>query len=268
MPFVNYNGLICIKDEALVSFHSRALRYGEGLIETMYFNNRKIRLLDLHYNRLKTGLEILHFPSWDIYDFEKEIAKVIIANQSPEKGILRAHFFMNDALFELQFWIEYLPITGFHGQWKPEDLKIGITASFTKTPDVISQLKHSSRLLYVMAKHEATNNGLDDMLLMNPAGNIVESTISNVFVVKDKAIYTPPLSEGCVAGVMRQYLLNQKQTGGFTIKEKIIEPSFIADADEVFLTNAVRGIQPVHSINGTVYTHDVTHSVYDFISAL
>jgi branched-subunit amino acid aminotransferase/4-amino-4-deoxychorismate lyase len=268
MPFVNYNGLICIRDEALVSLHSRALRYGEGLIETMYFRNRKIRLLDLHYSRLKSGLETLNFPTWSIYEFEKEIAKTIIANQNPDKGILRAHFFMNEALYELQFWIEYLPIADFHDQWKKDGLRVGITASFVKSPDKISHLKHSSRLVYVMAKHEAVSNDLNDMLLTNPAGNIVESTISNIFLVKDKVIYTPPLSEGCVAGVMRQHILNQKEIAGFEIREKIIEPSFIADADEVFLTNAVRGIQLVHTIEDKVYTHDVTRNVYDFISAL
>jgi branched-chain amino acid aminotransferase len=267
MPFVNFNGLICIKDETLIPLHSRALRYGEGLIETMFFNDKRIGLLKLHYERLKAGLETLHFPTISFYDFEKEIAKTIIANQNPNKGILRAEFFMNEALHELQFWIEHMPVKEGHALWKEEGLKIGLTTSLVKAPDAISHLKHTSRLVYVMAKQEAIKNDWDDILLTNPNGNIVESTISNVFALKGNTIYTPPLSEGCVAGVMRQYLLNQKEIGSLKIEEKIIDAAFITDADEVFLTNAVRGIQPVHSFENKVYAQDATRFVFDTISA-
>lgn len=268
MSFVNYNGLICIKDEALTPLHSRALRYGEGLIETMYFHDRKIWLLDLHYERLKAGLEALRFPTMSIFDFEKEIAKTIIANHNPGKGILRAQFFLNEALYELHYWIEYLAVKDIHVDWKENGLRLGITTDFIKSPDRLSYLKHSSRLVYIMAKHEAVLHDWDDILLTNPNGNIVESTISNVFVVKNNMIFTPPLSEGCVAGVMRRYLLNEDTIGSLKFFERVIEPSFLEDADEVFLTNAIRGIQPVHSINDKVYSHRATRLVHDFISAL
>jgi branched-chain amino acid aminotransferase len=268
MSFVNHNGLICLQDEALVPLQSRALRYGEGLIETMFFNNRKIRLCKLHYERLRNSLQTLHFPEHTVAEFEKEIAKTIIANQSPERGILRAEFFMNEALHELQYWIEFIPVKEDHIRWKKQGLRIGISSKAIKSGDSISHLKHSSRLVYVVAKHEAVEQDLDDILITNAAGNIVESTISNIFIVKDKTIFTPPLSEGCISGVMRRLLLGKGTIEGMKLEEQIIDKQALEAADEVFLTNAVRGIQAVYSINDKVYTDDATRAIFDAIGTL
>jgi len=268
MSFINYNGHICMQDEQLVPLQSRALRAGEGLIETMFFRNGKISLLRLHWERLSQGLATLNFPSISIFDFEKELAKTIVANQHPEQGSLRAQFFLNEALRELQFWIEFIPLKEDHTQWKKQGLRTGIAQNVQKNADHISHMKHSSRLLYIMARQEATANDWDDALIRNPAGNIVESTISNVFVLKDNQLFTPPLSEGCVAGVMRRYLLSLPDLAGRKVSEKIMDPKLLASADEIFLTNAVRGIQPVASLEGRQYDSGVTRSIFDLIGTL
>ncbi|KAA5537096.1 hypothetical protein F0919_05320 [Taibaiella lutea] len=266
MPFVNHNGLIHLQDEAIIHIQSRALRYGEGLIETMFFEGRTLRHFDLHYQRLNHSLEELHFPSFEKYAFEKELAKTIIANQNPQKGILRAEFFLNESVFELQFWIEFIHVKEDYGEWRSRGLALDISNKVVKSPDSISHIKSCSRLLYVIARQEAIQNKLDDILICNPKGNIVESTHSNIFIIKEQKIYTPPLSEGCVSGVMRKFLLEKKEIEGITISEKVISKEMLADADEVFLTNAVRGIQPVDSINGRVYSTNATRYIFDLIA--
>lgn len=266
MPFANYNGLICMQDETLVQLQSRALRYGEGLIETMYFHDQKIDLFKLHVARLTQSLKKLHFPEINAFEFEKEIAKTIIANQNPDHGVLRAQFFMNEALHELQFWIEFIPVKEDHVHWKKEGLQLGISTQTFKNYDSISHLKHSSRLLYIVAKQEATANQWDDILITNSGNNIVESTISNIFIIKDGTIHTPPLSEGCIGGVMRQSLLNRGQINDMKIEEHIIDKAMLAEADEVFLTNAVRGIQSVTTIEDKTYSRSLTRTIFDFIA--
>lgn len=266
MPFVNHNGLIHLQDEAIIHIQSRALRYGEGLIETMFFKGKILRHIDLHYQRLSNSLAALHLPVMDRHTFEKELAKTIIANQNPEKGILRAEFFLNESLFELQFWIEFIPVKEDHGIWRSKGLSVGISDKIIKSFDSISHIKSSSRLAYVMARRDAIYERLDDMLICNPQGNLVESTHSNLFVIKGRDIYTPPLSEGCVGGVMRQFLLGKKEIDGMRVSEKIITKAFMAEADEVFLTNAVRGIQPVETIHHKVYPSKATRYIFDLIA--
>jgi branched-chain amino acid aminotransferase len=266
MPFVNHNGLIHLQDEAIIHIQSRALRYGEGLIETMFFYGKTLRHFDLHYQRLSRSLEALHFPPIEKYSFEKELAKTIIANQNPGKGILRAEFFLNESVFELQFWIEFIPVKDDHGEWRSRGLILDISNKVVKCADSISHIKSCSRLPYVIARHEAIHNGLDDILICNPTGNIVESTHSNIFIIKNQSIYTPPLSEGCVGGVMRRFLLEKKEIEGIAIGERIITKELLADADEVFLTNAVRGLQPVDSINGKIYSNKATRYIFDLIA--
>lgn len=266
MPFVNHNGLIHLQDEAIIHTQSRALRYGEGLIETMFFRGKTLRHFDLHYERLSNSLKELHFPPIEKFAFEKELAKTIISNQNPEKGILRAEFYLCESLFELQFWIEFIPVKEDHEEWRKKGLILDISNKVLKCADSISHIKNSSRLLYVIAKHEAVHNGLDDMLICNPAGNLVESTHSNIFIVKGRDTYTPPLSEGCVNGVMRRFLLEKKELQGITLSEKNITKETLAEADEVFLTNAVRGIQPVDSINGKAYSNKATRYIFDLIA--
>jgi len=263
MPFVNHNGLIHLQDEAIIHIQSRALRYGEGLIETMFFQGRTLRHFDLHYQRLSNSLEELHLPPIERFTFEKELAKTIIANQNPDKGILRAEFFLNESLFELQFWIEFIPVKEDHGTWRTKGLNLGISNKVVKSYDSISHIKSSSRLTYVIARQEAIYYILDDMLICNPNGNIVESSHSNIFIIKDQVIYTPPLTEGCINGIMRRFLLEKEETVGMPVREKIITTAVLADADEVFLTNAVRGIQPVESVNDTVYSNESTRYIFD-----
>jgi branched-subunit amino acid aminotransferase/4-amino-4-deoxychorismate lyase len=266
MPFVNHNGLIHLQDEAIIHIQSRALRFGEGLIETMFFYGKTLRHFDFHYERLCNSLKELHFPPIEKYTFEKELARTIIANQNPEKGILRAEFFLNESAFELQFWIEFIPVKDDHGEWRSKGLLLGISNKVVKCADSISHLKSCSRLLYIIAKQEAIQLELDDILICNPDGNLVECTHSNIFIVKSQNICTPPLSEGCVNGVMRRFLLEKKEIEGIAISEKIITKEALADADEVFLTNAVRGLQPVGSINGKVYSNNATRYIFDLIA--
>lgn len=268
MPFVNHNGLICLQDEAIIHFQSRALRYGEGLIETMFFNGRMLRLFDYHYERLSNSLREIHLPPIEKHTFEKELAKTIIANQSPAMGILRAEFFLNESVYELQFWIEFLPVKEDHGTWRQTGSAIGISNKVVKSRDSISHIKSSSRLPYVIAKHEAVHRDLDDILICNSDGNPIESTNSNLFIIKNGIIYTPPVSEGCINGVMRKFLLAQKEVAGMALEEKIITKQTLAEADEVFLTNAVRGIQPVATIGEQKYQHVATRNIFDAIMFL
>lgn len=268
MPFLNYNGLNYPDDKALFTAKSKAFRFGEGLIETMRWKDKSIRLFRLHMERLSESLDILGFPSIDEEEFLHDIHKTILANKQPETAIVRAQFFKNMEDDTLHYTVETLPFTDKENAVHGQEITIGITKKVIKCPDSISHLKTSSRLPYIIAKKDAADNGWNDALLLNPNGRITEGTISNVFAILENNIYTPPLNEGCINGVMRKYLLKYCAINQFSITEKQLDITMLQQADEIFLTNAVKGVQPVHSFMGKKYKSAVTQMIADKITEL
>lgn len=265
MPLLNYDGLIYPDDKALFTAKSKAFRFGEGLIETMLWSNGSIRLFRLHMERLTKSLDTIGFSTLDEEEFLHDIHKTISANKDPESAIVRAQFFMNIEDGALHYIIESLP---FAHKLPTEKVTIGITQKAVKCTDSISHLKTSSRLQYILAKKDADDKGWNDALLLNAHGNIVEGTISNVFAVVGNNIYTPPLNEGCIDGVMRKYLLKNGSIDHLSITEKQLDIAMLQQADEIFLTNAIRGVQPVHFFMGKEYQNTVTQMIADIVNRL
>lgn len=126
-------------------------------------------------------------------------------------------------------------------------LTVDIFPDARKSCDQFSNLKSNNYLPFAMAGLFAQRNNLSDAIVLNAFGRICESAIANIFIVKDKNIFTPPLSEGCVAGVMRRWMLERFSLKGYAVIEKNLSIDHILDADEFFLTNS---IQPIRWVKG------------------
>ena len=116
-----------------------------------------------------------------------------------------------------------------------------------------------------MAMICAKEMSVDECLVLNTDNRICESAIANIFVVKNNYIYTPPLSEGCVAGVVRSWILKHLPTSEFTVKEKEITQEDIQQADELFLTNSMKPVRWVKTFKGKEYGHKITNKISEFI---
>lgn len=266
MSLLNYNGVICTGEELVSNAHNRALRYGEGLIETMLWQKKKIRHAALHYDRLQQSLTLLDFPSIAMKEWMKAIQRTILANQEPEACIIRSQFFSDDQSTALQYMIEALPLPPRHGEWPEQMLRIGISEKVIKSADHISPLKTTSRLLYTVAAAEAAQQQWDDALLLNPEGRVAESTISNVWIIRQDTLLTPPLTEGCISGIFRRYMLDLGELSGMPVREQALSPEALEQADELFLTNAIRGIQPIGHFNGKAYPSERTRQLFDALN--
>jgi hypothetical protein len=110
---------------------------------------------------------------------------------------------------------------------------------FTK---FLSNYKTKAGLVYVMAAIAAKEKGLDDLFLANDKGNILETSCCNIFIVSNGVLYTPGLDEGCLAGTMRMQIINIAIANGIKVYECTILPQNLLAADEIFVTNAIRGI--------------------------
>ena len=142
-------------------------------------------------------------------------------------------------------------------------LIIDIFPDARKSIDVFSNLKSSNFLPYVMAAIWVKENKLNDALILNQHDRICDSTIANVFWVKDNNIFTPPLSEGCVAGVMRKKILEMAALNpDYLVEETVLSQEILLQADEVFLTNAIAGIRWIKEFRNKIYKNTISGKIF------
>ena len=268
---INYNGALLPASQPLLTADNRGFRYGDGLFETMLVQKDRIRLRNYHFQRLFSGMRLLRFelpPFFTPETLEQQILELSTANGHTGLSRARLVVFRGDGgLFdpadpEPRYIIQATPLaTGSHG-WNEEGLVIDIFPDGRKSRDPFSCLKSNNYLLYSQAAFYARDRQLNDCLVLNDQGRLADSTIANLFYIKDNKFYTPPLSEGGVAGTMRRYLLEHLPLAGFTISEQQANPEDLENADEVFLTNALKGINWVRSFRHHTYTNQLSSAIY------
>jgi branched-chain amino acid aminotransferase len=102
-------------------------------------------------------------------------------------------------------------------------------------------------------------------LLLNTNNKIADSTIANVFIIRNNEIKTPALTEGCVNGVMRKHIIETLKHNSIRVVETIVNIEDIASADEIFLTNAIKGIMWVRQFGNNHYANFETRKIYNLL---
>jgi branched-chain amino acid aminotransferase len=265
---VNLNGHLLPQLPDALESAQRALFYADALFETMRVFDGEIPLLARHWARLSTGLTTLGFSTphhWDANFFRQEIHSVAPTNARVRLTVWRSpggRYAPTDDC--PQFVITAEPLDKNLQELEP-GLELGLNVSVRLPVDTFSNLKTLNTARYVAAAREARANGWDDALLLNAYGRVCEATSSNIFWWEGDRLCTVPLSEGCVAGVFRAALLDTAHTRGIHFVEKQALPEDLQAADEIFLTNAVRGIQPVRIFAGRSRTSTRTLRLFNHI---
>jgi len=249
---------------------NRGYRYGDGVFETIKVSGGKLLLETFHFERLFSGLYLLQFDLPRLLSKEKlrdEILQLCRKNGAEQLARVRLSFFRgNGGLYDddkaPRYIIECWPLNSSFNQLNENGLVIGVYPDAQKSCDRFSNLKSANFLPYSMAALYARANRMNDCLVLNANGHIADSTIANIFIIKDGVICTPSLGEGCVNGVMRRHLLASLQQAGEETREMAISISSLAEADEVFLSNAIRGISWVRQYGDSTYTNTKTEEIY------
>jgi branched-chain amino acid aminotransferase len=271
MNYLNFNGKIQPGDHPVLLVSNRGYRYGDGLFETIKVVHEKILLSEYHLERLFSGLELLRFGIPKLFTAEKltnEIRNLCEKNKCLERARVRLSVFRgNGGLYDedraLQYVIECWSMDASVNNLNENGLVIDIYRGARKNCDVFSNLKSANFLPYSMAAIHAKENKLNDCLVLNASGHIADSTIANIFLINGGIISTPALTEGCVNGVMRRYLLSHMREAGYEIHETTVATRDIEKANEVFLSNAINGIRWVRQFGETTYPHIQTMKIYD-----
>lgn len=259
--FVNINGKLIPTENAALPHDNRAFRYGFGLFETMLAGNGQISLADYHWERLFSGLAQLRIslPKWWSPAFlTGEVLKTIQKNKLETRARVRLQVWDgNGGLFEntapARFIIECFPLDTAITELNENGLVTGIATDIRKSPDSLSGLKSCNAMIYAAAARQARENKWNDALILNTQGHVIESTIANIFWIKDGQIFTPPLTEGCVAGVMRRYLLHFLPSIQLPVTTRILTVEELAEADEILLTNSIRKLKWVSRLDNKTY---------------
>ncbi len=274
MSFIVVNGQLQKAAEPALLITNRGYRYGDGLFETIKVSRGRILLSDLHFDRLFKGLALLQYEIRRFFDrgkLETEILQLCEKNNCAGLGRVRLSVFRgNGGLYDpgdrtVQYAIECWPLDESANELNENGLVIDIYPGARKSTDDFSALKSANAIPYSMAAIYARDHKLNDCLLLNSDGRLADSSIANLFIIKNNQVLTPGPGQGAVQGVMRRYLLEQFPALGLEAVETVISPADLAAADELFLTNAIKGIRWVRQCGQKEYTHTRTSGIYQSI---
>ena len=269
--WLNLTGNYVEEKTPVIRADNRAFRYGDGLFETMKVVVGSIRLRDLHFERLFKGMETLQimlqgFINADL--FEEQIRKTILKNRISGPARVRLTVYRGDGgLYDFNntsagYVIQVWSLSSSSMSMNDSGLKVGLYEGGRKSVDELSNIKSNNYLVYVMGAIQARKYQHNDCIILNTNGRVCDSTIANVFYVKDGTIFTPPLTEGCVAGVMRSHLLSQLPSQGYNVIEKETSIEDLLNADEMFLTNAVSGLRWVGEFKEKKYVNTIASKIF------
>ncbi len=266
MNYINLNGKITEAEKTIVSYDNRAFRYGYGLFETMLVKDGMIALAEYHWQRLFEGMKQLCFTPAKHFNedvLSEEVIKTVKRNKLESLCRVRLQIFagsggLYDGKTQLpEFIIECFPLDISVTELNQNGLVLGLAAGLSKANDETANLKTTNALIYALAAQQAKQNKWNDALICNTDGNIIESTIANIFWIKDGGVFTPPLKDGCVAGVTRKKLKEVLKQTDFAVTEKSLDMDTLIDADEVFLTNSIRRMKWVGAFDATNFKLDL-----------
>jgi len=258
----NLNGKVFRSDERVIHPDSRSFRYGEGLFETIRLHKADLPLWNQHWSRLAHALPQLYFslPAHFTSEFlKKEVLALAVKNKCIDAARVRITVFKGEGgLWEspttpFNYLVQCWPIEKKPFSMNENGLDIGLFEDGWKSCDTFSNLKSNNYLLYAMAAQHARQQKWNEALVLNQYKRICDATIANVFFVKNNIVHTPHLAEGCIAGVMRNYLLQQIKQAGVKTEEAEFTAEDFMNAEEVFLTNAFYGIRWVKSFGSKIY---------------
>lgn len=275
MEFINYNGNIVDANQPVLTVANRGFRYGDGLFETMRYMNGELKFPELHLDRLRKGMRTLKIEGYsqlDKYFLKDKVEELIKRNKTGLQARVRLIVYREgDGLYapagnKMGYVLQVSKLAEGIYSTNNRGLIIDVFDEVTKPITTLSNLKTCNALPFVLAGVFKNQHKLDDVLLLNHNGFLCEAMASNVFVVYQKQLYTPALSEGCVAGVMRHVVMQLAKQNDLPLIEAQINPQILNEAEEVFLTNAGMGIQWVMGYNRKRYFNEVSRFLLDALN--
>ncbi len=250
---INSNGSLLNVDSTLLS-NNRGFLYGDAVFETLKICNGKILFWEDHYFRLMASMRILRMEipmNFTLEYLENQVINLVNELRIQDSARARITVYRNQGgLYapetnEVSFIISANSIQNKLYEISSASYEVDLFKDFYVSKNLLSTLKTTNKLIQITGSIYAKENNLNSCLLLNDAKNIAEGLQGNLFMVTGTTVITPPLSEGCLNGIMRKQIISLINKTNYEFKEMPISPFDLQKADELFLTNVISAIQPI-----------------------
>ena len=274
---VNINGELHVS-EVQLSVFNRSFLYGDGVFETLKVVNNKILFFEDHYFRLMASMRIvrMEIPAQFTMEYlEEQLLGLTNALKIENSARVRITVFRNEGGFyspnenTVSFVIQAQSIENPIYVIHQKEYEVDLYKDFVVTKQLLSSLKTTNKIIHVTASIFAKENQLNNCLLINNEKNVVEAVNGNLFLLHHNTLITPPISEGCLNGIMRkQILLLAKKMDNLEVIETVISPFELQKADEMFITNVITGIQPITKYRKKEYKTELAQKLLSKLNEL
>ncbi|HEC13296.1 MAG TPA: aminodeoxychorismate lyase [Acidiferrobacteraceae bacterium] len=250
--------------QATLSVADRGLHYGDGLFETMAVVEGAIPFWPRHLKRLRQGCARLGIegltPDRVLGDEivqvctgqERAIAKLIVTRGTGDRGYRSpSPQGAPTRILSLAPWPDHVDRVRRTGA------RLRYCDTTVSRHPTLAGIKHLNRLEQVLARQE-WDSDFDEGLMCDNHGLVIEGTMSNLFAVSQGAIMTPDLSQCGVAGIVRNWVMEQAQAMEIPLEIGGVDPHRLTHADEIFVTNSIIGIVPVRQLADRDYLSGTT----------
>jgi branched-chain amino acid aminotransferase len=274
---INYNGEILPSDNNLSS-SNRGFLYGDGVFETLKIVNNTILFLEDHYFRLMASMRIVRMKipnNFTLEYLEAQILNLAKAQNCENSARVRFTVFRNDGGFYLpntnsvSFQIQVFPLENTLYSFSDANYEVDLYKDFFISKQLLSTIKTTNKMINITGSIFAEENDLQNCILLNNDKNVVEALNGNLFMLLGTKLITPPISEGCLNGIMRKQILQiAKKIESVEVIEEVISPFDLQKADELFITNVISGIQPITKYRKKEYKTDLAKEILTNLNAL
>jgi len=254
---------------------NRSFKYGDGLFESIRIINGLPYNLSVHLDRLKRGARVLEYnipENFNLAFVENQIRLICQRNEITAGGRVRINIFRSGegTFFPTTNDFDMLvTVTGLDENLfslNKEGLLVDVYKDMYKHNDIMANYKTANAMVYVMAANYARKHNFDDCLILDSKGKVLEACSSNIFLVSNGVLYTPPLEDGCVGGTMRMTIINAALESKRTVYESPISLQHLLMADELFLTNAIKGVQWIGGYKSKRYFAKISKEMVDLLN--
>ena len=250
---------------------NRAMKFGDGVFESIRIVSGKVKYLDFHLERMQKGLTALEIncSKGDFEILKVCIEQLLIKNEIERGAILRI-IAQRSGLGkyapesnQVFFYLETDRVSDDNYKLNNKGHKLGVSEKVTIYPSQFSGLKTLNAIQYVMAAKEKDESKFDELILLDSKGFLVEGTSSNLFITKGKRVYTPNVKHGAIDGVMRRIAINKLVQLGYEVEQASLKLSDLEQAEEIFFTNSVQGISWVSSYDKKRYFKKISSKLIE-----
>ncbi|NRB68916.1 MAG: aminodeoxychorismate lyase [Vibrio sp.] len=236
-----------------ISLTDRSFQYGDGCFTTMLVVKGRIQHWDKHQDRMQSCLDLLGIASPNWREVQDWLEKMCL--ESTRSG-LKLHISRGEGgrgYSPTQVTLPNVTIGAFnypvhYEQWLMDGIGLGLCSKRLGVNPLLAGHKHNNRLEQVLLKAEMDQQGFLDGIALDVNGYVIETTMANLYWVKQGVIYTPDLTNAGVAGVMRRVVAERLSSCGLTLSIGHYRLEELNEAEEVFISNSILGVAPVKSI--------------------